>query len=195
MAEPGIHDLDTCADGDGIEKPDDIPRAHANAAVAGGAADAVFLGGAVNVDAASEGAGVLRFEPAQVEDAGDDWIAAWRVGREDFTGAALAAENCADRSVAADFCGDLKHSERRGEAAWTISHTELGSGDGEFCDANAVFHEGEALIRDADDDHRNPIHRETASSEQDEQSENKREFAHQRLRANAVPSGARFNQQ
>ena len=147
-AEAGGHDFHFRTDGHGVEKADDVARFHADAAIAGRPADAVFLGGAVNVDAASEGAGVLRFESAEMQDAGDDGIATGRVGTQDFAGPALPVEDGSHRGIATDFRRDLQHSERGGETAWAISDTEFGSGDAIFGGANSVFDHGEALVRD-----------------------------------------------
>ena len=63
-----------CAQGNEVKERGGIPGGEADAAVGDGGAEAGGIGCAVNVDEAGEGVGVVRFEPVQREDAGEDGI-------------------------------------------------------------------------------------------------------------------------
>ena len=151
-AQRGVDDLDLRAEWDGVEEADDIAGFHADTAVTGRTSDAAFFGGAVDVDATSEGACVARFKTAQTQDARDDGIAAARIWTEDFTSAPQAMKDGADRSARPDLGGDLQRAERCGVAARLIAETELRGRDRELGDAEPVLHEGEPLIGDTDQD-------------------------------------------
>lgn len=56
----------------------------------------MFFGGAVDVDGAFEGVAVAIFGAFEPKDARDDRVAAWRVGLEDFAGAAAAFKDAAE---------------------------------------------------------------------------------------------------
>ena len=62
------------ADGCQIEELDDGGIFHADAAVARGAADACFVIGAVDVDVAVKGVGIVRLRAMQPKDAGEHEI-------------------------------------------------------------------------------------------------------------------------
>ena len=68
-------------------------------------------------------------EAAQPNDAGDDGVAAGRVGSEDFAGPAAIMKNRADWSMVADFLRDLKRAKRGGQAAPAIPEAVFGSGN------------------------------------------------------------------
>jgi hypothetical protein len=91
---------------------DDIAAGHADAAVAGGRAEFVFLRGAVDVDEAAESVVVAGFEAAEPEDAGDDGVASRGIGSDDFAGRSAAFEFHAGGLACADFVGDREAAER-----------------------------------------------------------------------------------
>ena len=87
-----------------------------------------------------------------MEDARDDRIASRRVGLEDFARRPAPFEDRPERRAVADLRGHFHHAERCRVAAWAIADAELRSGDGKLCKREAIFHQREALIRNADDD-------------------------------------------
>ena len=118
-------DRDFGAAADGIEKLDDVARAHADAAVAGWLADVALFRRAMDVDAAPEGVSVAGLQPVEPQDPGDDRIASGRIDFDDLSGRTTAFEDCAGRRSPADFLFDAQRAERGGVAARPVSEAEL----------------------------------------------------------------------
>src|SRR4029079_11728425 len=118
-------DVDFGAHADRIEKIDDIARAHADAAVAGGSPDAPLRRSAVDVDGAIVREAILRLEAFQPEDARDDGVTARSIDLDDLAGRTAALEFHPDRLSGADFLGDFQSAEWRAAATRTVTDAEF----------------------------------------------------------------------
>jgi len=135
-----------------VVEVDDISHPHANAAVASRLAEAVLFGGAVNVDVASKGMAVLAFEAPQPEDAGDNRIAARRIGGQDLAVPLAALQNGPGRQAVANFGDDFMPAKGGAATAGFVANTEFGGGDGVLLHQVAVLVVAELLFLHGDDD-------------------------------------------
>ncbi len=105
-------------------------------------ADIALLGGAVDVDVAVVGVGVVGVEPAQPQDARDHRITTRRVHGHDLAGRDAALEFHSQRLAAADFLGDFQTASeevppsfdpfsyrRRAAARMVVGDVALGLGE------------------------------------------------------------------
>lgn len=150
------------------EELDHVVGLHADAAVAGRGADAPFLGGAVDVDVAAVGAGVLAFQAVQPDDAADDGVASGGVWPKDFAGALPVLEDGSGGSARANFFAHFEAAQRGGVAAGPVAEAKFRGGDGIFGGEVALGVEAQFLIGNADDDLMVAVAIGAASEEQEE---------------------------
>lgn len=122
-------DFDGGADADVVEHFDDVSHAHADATVAGRAAEIFFLRRAVDVNVTLIGVAIVRFEPFQPHDAGDDGITARCVWLDHFTIPTAAFHDGSFWQSMTDFCDNFMFAQRGAVAAGAISQTKFGGGD------------------------------------------------------------------
>ena len=127
-----------------------VLRGEADAAVGDGSAEAGGIGRAVNVDVACVGVGVVRFQPVQGEDAGEDGIfppAGSRVEPHGHT----RSENGVQRGVFPVFGVDAEYAQR-GAAAARLAAGAGGTGAARRGkeDAPCGIPQLQPLCRDAD---------------------------------------------
>ena len=135
-----------------LEEVCDVRVAHADAAVACGGAELGLVVGAVNVDVAVAGVGVVGIEAVEPEDACLDEVGGVVRVAEMACGDA-ACEDGAEGGAGADFLGDLEAAEGGFEAALACAEAELGGGDGVVAGGVSAL-EGEGLAGDGDVDGR-----------------------------------------
>ncbi len=160
-----IDNIHHCASANDVVKLDDVGGGHANAAVADGGADAIFLGGAMDVNMAGKGARVGFFQSIEPENAGNDGIASRSVGREDFASAAAAFKDGAEWGVVADFFAYAMFAKRSGVTAGAIAETEFRGGDRILGDNGAALKDPHFLIGDTDDYFVGTIWKDTSAEE------------------------------
>ena len=85
-----------------VVKLGNVLRFHADAAVTCGLTNLIFLGRAMNINAALKRMRVLRLESAKPDDARGDRVAARSVGLKNFTRQPPLMENSADGHIVAD---------------------------------------------------------------------------------------------
>ena len=139
-----------CAQGNEIKECGGILGGEADAAVGDGGAEAGGIGCAVNVDEAGEGVGVVRFEPVQREDAGEDGIFPPAGGGVEPHGNPRP-ENGVQRGVFAVFGVD-DETPQRGAAAAGLATDPGGTGAARRGkeDAPCGIPQLQPLCRDAD---------------------------------------------
>ncbi len=125
--------------------------AHANAAEGGWGAKAAFFWGAVNVNGAAESILIAGLCAGQPEDAGDDWVAARSIWRDDFPSGTAVLEDAADWSVATNFFGHLHSSKWGAVAIRPVAHAKFRSRYFVSFDRRAVTDKQHFLIAHADD--------------------------------------------
>ena len=110
-----------------LEKGEHILRGEADAAVGGGRAEELRFVGAVDVDVAGAGVGIVRLQPMQRQNAGQNGILAacglWVQADRD-----AAAEHRQERRIFAMHGAYFKAPQRRAAGAWLRAHTGLAGG-------------------------------------------------------------------
>src|SRR5205823_13794113 len=89
----------------------DIAGTHPNPSVTSGEAKVPFLRRTMNVNRARICIRVLRLTASQPQNAGDDWIAPWRIWYNDLASWPSIFENGARRGVIANFLCDLQFAQ------------------------------------------------------------------------------------
>ncbi len=131
---------------DPVEEFDHVTGAHTHTPVTGGRADLVLLGCPMDVDGPSVSAPVLRFQPFEPENAGDNGVASRGVDRNDFACGPAALEFHAERSALADLLGDLQVAQRGRATARPIPKAELGGRDRICGNRSSPFIDDHALV-------------------------------------------------
>jgi len=107
----------------------------------------------MDVNIATEGVAVSRFEAFEPEDAADDGIAARRIDGQHFSRGAPRFEDRASRSAATDFFAYSQKPERRGVAVRRVPDSELGGRDRVSRDLDVISQNDHLLIGGANTDY------------------------------------------
>jgi len=132
---------------DEIEELNDVLISQPHASVAGWLADQVFSIGAVNVDEAISGVGILLIETLQPENTREHSIvlATWS---PHLACGKAAAENAPRLGCISMFLKNAKSSGGCLEASWFRPEAELGSRDRPRLDRDTIREKMKGLVRD-----------------------------------------------
>src|SRR5258706_4623070 len=89
-----------------------------------------------------------------MQDPRDNRVTAGGVGWQNFAGEMLTLKHGSHRRAVADFGGHFERAKWGGVAAGPVTKAVLGGGDRVVADEDAVVHDDQPLLRDADDDRR-----------------------------------------
>ena len=141
-----------CVERGEIEEFDDIDVRHADAAVAGGGADQLFLIGAMDVDAARQRVLVFGVEAVEPEDARGDQVVFHHIVCRPQTRGFACFENRSQGLVVADF---FTNAELTGRGAVTFlakAHALGRGGNRVFAENLVTFRQPQQLFIDGDAD-------------------------------------------
>src|SRR4029077_20303851 len=107
-----------------VVKLGDVLRLHADAAVTCGLTNFLFLGRAMNINAALKRMRVLRLESAKPDDTRGDRVAARSVGLKNFTRQPPLMKNSSDWHVVTDLFFYCQITERSGHSSLRVAQAE-----------------------------------------------------------------------